>query len=226
LEVFPAYAVIPKDILERSVVVVPERYDHVVDGFAFLGVSPDQIVAGVNIPVFALEFYIADFIICGDLNVFLITTLRKMFIERFNLHQKPPQKFLTFNRWKMSRAIGNYDELKAAVKEKWPAIPWEDSLHLKTLAEQAAYFDDVKFLFGVHGSVLANIIFMQDNTVVVDLQMEQWLLSFLWLSAYTGKHIVVGRDPRITWRGLTPNIIEIPYVLSLFEAGLKAIEAI
>ena len=62
---------------------------------------------------------------------------------------------------------------------------------------------------------------MQDNTAVVDLQMEQWLLSFLWLTAYTGKYMVVGRDPRISWRGLAPNQIDVSYVIELVGKALK-----
>jgi hypothetical protein len=167
-----------------------------------------------------------DYIVCGDLNAYLVTNLRVRFIKAFNLHRHPPQKFLTFNRRNMSRCIGNYDELQAALRNEFPSIPWEDSQNFLKLREQALYFDDVKFLFGVHGSVLANMIFMQDNTAVVDLQMEQWLLSFLWLAGYTGKYLVVGRDPQITWRGREPNILNISYVLSLIKAGLDALGAI
>jgi hypothetical protein len=79
----------------------------------------------------------------------------------------------------MSRAIANYEEIQEAVRNEFPSIPWKDSFNFLTLKEQAAYFDDVKFLFGVHGSVVANMIFMQHNTAIVDLQMDQWLLSFL-----------------------------------------------
>jgi hypothetical protein len=226
LEVFPCYAALPADIVAKSVVVVPERYEHVVDGFSFLGVNPANIIAGVNIPLVARHYYTVDFQLCGDLNSFLITKLRHMMVDAFALWRDPPSRFLTYNRVNMSRAIANYQELRTAIATTWPKIPWEDSLRLEKLADQAVYFNTVKFLFGVHGSVLANMIFMQDETAVVDLQMEQWLLSFLWLAAYTGKHIVVGRDPRITWRGMTPNVIEVKYVLQMFERALRAIKEI
>jgi hypothetical protein len=111
-------------------------------------------------------------------------------------------------------------------KAKWPAIPWEECPHYMTLKEQAQFFDTVKFLFSLHGSVLANIIFMPPDTAVVDLQMEKWLLAFQWLAAYTGKYMVIGRDKRISWRGKEPNILNIAYVLRLFEKALTYIKAI
>lgn len=221
LEVLPAYAIMPKEILSKSVVVVPFIRKHVIDGFKFIGVSEDQIVEGDNIPVFAHHYYTMDYIFCGDLNVYLITNLRQHFYRKFGLGKTPPTEFLTFNRPNMSRCIKNYDEVRNALKKEWPNIDWKDGIYHKTLAEQAVYFDRVKFLFAVHGSVLSNIIFMQDNTAIVDLQMEQWLLSFLWLTAYTGKYMVVGRDPRISWRGLAPNQIDVSYVIELVGKALK-----
>ena len=221
LEVFPAYAILPEEILRKSVVVVPFIRSHVIEGFKFLGVSEDQIVEGDNIVLHANHYYTMDYTFCGDLNRFLITNLRELFIKRFGLGKEKPTEFLTFNRPNMSRCMKNYDEVRNALKEKWPQFDWKDGIYYKTLAEQAAYFDRVKFVFVVHGSVLANIIFMQANTAIVDLQMEQWLLSFLWLSTYTGKYMVVGRDPRISWRGLTPNVIDITYVLELVGKALQ-----
>lgn len=226
LEVLPCYAVIPKEILQSSVVVVPYIAKHVIEGFKFLGVDESQIVAGIEIPVFAKKFYTVDYIICGDLNGFLISNMRRLFVERYGLWKDAPTRYITFNRRNMSRCMANYDEFRNRIAQKWPGIPWEDGVTSANLEEQARYFSTVKFIFTIHGSILANIIFMQDNTAVVDLQMEQWLLSFLWLSAYTGKHIIVGRDPRISWRGLRPNVVDLNYALQLVEAGLRAIQAI
>jgi hypothetical protein len=220
LEVLPTYAVLPRNITSSSIVVVPEKHHHVVDGFAFLGIKEYQIVAGLNIPIFARHFYTANYWFCGDLTRFLIGSMARLFKDRFNLGHVKPVKYELYNRWNMSRVIGNFEELMDQTKAKWPSIPREECPHYRKLKQQATFFDAVNFLFGVHGSVLASIIFMKPDTAVVDLQMEQWLLSFLWLTAYTGKYMVVGRDPRITWRGKTPNIIDVEYVDQLFEKAL------
>jgi hypothetical protein len=126
----------------------------------------------------------------------------------------------------MSRAIGNWRELIIAVKENWPAVNWEECPVIIGIRESALFFDQVKLLFGVHGSLFANLIFMQQETILVTLEMEQWLLSFLWLGAYTGKYMTIGRDQRITWRGLKPNIVDIPYIISLLKDALEQIKVI
>jgi hypothetical protein len=40
------------------------------------------------------------------------------------------------------------------------------------------FFEEVTLLFGIHGWVFANILFIRDDTALVSVEMEQWLLSF------------------------------------------------
>jgi hypothetical protein len=226
LEVLPAYCVIPRDVLLKSIVVLPEFHAHLLDGFSLLGVREEQIVTGLGLSVFARNFYTASFVFCGDLTQFLIVSFRTMLVKRFGLWKNPPTKFELHNRWNMSRSCGNFWEIMDAVKSTWPQFPWEECPHVLGIENQAKFFEQVKLLYGIHGSVFANVLFMQDNTALVSVEMEQWLLSFLWLSAYTGKYHTLGRDPRITWRGLTPNILDVSYVLSLIKRGLETLKVI
>jgi hypothetical protein len=226
LEVLPAYAAIPRDTLLSSIVVLPEYHDYIADHLAVFGVHPSQIVTGLQLTVFARHFYTAEFTVCGDLLAYLITNFRNFVIEKFGLARTPPHRFMLHNRWNMSRAIGNWVELVDAVREKWPNVKWEECPVVLGLQRSAVFFDQVKLLFGVHGSIMANVMFMQPNTSLVSLDMEQWLLSFFWLSAFTGKYVTAGRDMRITWRGLTPNIVDVPYVVSLIGNGLEQLKVV
>jgi hypothetical protein len=110
-----------------------------------------------------------------------------------------------------------------AVKKSWPQFPWQECPHFHEIEKSARFFDLVLLFFGIHGSAFSNLLYMQENTGFICVEMEQWLLSFQWLGAYTGKYCTLGRDPRITWRGLTPNILDIPYVLSLFKCALETL---
>jgi hypothetical protein len=226
LEVLPAYSVIPREILFNSVVVLPEFHDYLVDHLSVLGVHESQIVTGLGVTVFARHFYTAEFTFCGDLVRFLIVSFRNLIIQKFNLGVAPATRFMLHNRWNMSRAIANWDGLVTAVREKWPTVPWEECPVMIGLEKSAIFFDRVKLLFGVHGSIMANIMFMQPDTSLVSLEMEQWLLSFLWVGAYTGKYITLGRDMKITWRGLTPHVVDVPYILSLLDHALQQLKVV
>jgi hypothetical protein len=179
-----------------------------------------------DLVVFAKNFYTANFVFCGDLTQFLITSFRRMVVEKFGLWQQRPTKFELYNRWNRSRACKNFMEVMAAVKSEWSQFPWEECPHVKGIEQSALFFDQVKFLFAIHGSVLANMILMQDETAIVSMEMEQWLLSFFWLSGYTGKYHIVGCDQRISYRGMEPNRLDVPHVLSLFRRALELLKLI
>jgi hypothetical protein len=226
LEVLPAYSVIPREILFNSVIVLPEFHDYLVDHLSVLGVHESQLVTGLGVTVFARRLYTAEFTFCGDLVKFLIVSFRNLIIRKLKLGVVAPSRFMLHNRWNMSRAVANWGELVSGIKAKWPNVPWEECPVVIGLRKSAIFFDRVKMLFGVHRSIMANIMFMQPDTSLVSLEMEQWLLSFLWLGAYTGKYITLGRDMKITWRGLTPHVVDVPYVLSLVKHGLEQLKVV
>jgi hypothetical protein len=66
------------NITSSSIAVVPERHHHVVDGFKFLAIKGCQIVAGINTPIFARNFYTAEYLSCGYLTRFLIGRMRNL----------------------------------------------------------------------------------------------------------------------------------------------------
>jgi hypothetical protein len=226
LEILPAYAVIPKDVLNMSVVVVPELRPHVLDGLEMVGVLKCQIVAGLDRAIFARNFYTARFSFCGELTKFLVTNCRKMIVEKFGLWKGPPTKFELYNRRNTDRCIGNFVEVLNGVMAEWPQFPWEECPDLRRIEQSARFFEQVKFLFAIHGSVLANMMFMQDETAVASIEMEQWLFSFFLLSGLTRKYHVFACYREIPWKSLTPNILDVRRLLPLFKRGLEMLQLI
>ena len=75
----------------------------------------------------------------------------------------------------------------------------------------------MKLVFAVHGSVLSNIIFMQDKTIVIELQMEKVLPSFFYASILTGKNLICCRDRNISYRSKKPNKANITTIIEAFS---------
>ena len=221
LEVLPAFATLPPEIISVTYVALPIARPFVIEGLEFFGYSRERIIEGINIPLYAKKLYTVESSWCGDLNWFLITKMRKIMIERLNLNKKPPHRFVLYNRVNHSREIENWEELKSQINTKWPQFTWEEVNLPNTMPEQLRYFNEIKFIFTIHGSILANEIAMQDNTVIIEVQMEQWLLSFIWLGLMTGKNVVQGRDNRIKWMVKQKTKVNINYMLNLIETGLK-----
>ena len=199
---------------------------NIYQGLETLGVKREQIVADYNNAFYADSLYTLEFRFCGDLIPFLIINLRDHFVKQFKLDYIKPFRFVAFNRKNMSRRIGNFNELMDLLCKKFLNIKWEEAKVSETLTEQAKYFNEVKFIFSIHDSIFANTIFVQPGATVVNMQIEQWLSSFLYLARYTDKIMVTGRDPKISWRGLKPNILNLEYVETFVERALKKLELI
>ena len=223
LEVYPVLLVMPSDIIRNSVIALPFKRDFIIDNLEVIGISLDQIVEGDNIPLYADVLYTVKSTWCGDLNTFLLNNMRHYFVNVLGLDARPPTKFVLINRPpNMSRSIGNFNEMMDLVKSSFPMYHWEAVTMYKTVIQQALYFNQICLVFAVHGSILANEIFMQPKTVCIELQMDSWLLSFINLGPMTGKIVIEGRDSSIKYRKIQPNIVDLNYMINLIRKGLSA----
>ena len=159
---------------------------------------------------------------CGFLNQWLLSNFRSIVVLKLHLDTEKPKRYVLFNRNKgQSRYLSNFNELVLAAKEMFPLIHFEVGKFYATFVEQVVYFNSMKFVFAVHGSLLSNIIFMQDLTIVVELQMEKILYSFFYASIITGKVLVCLRDRNISYRSTKPNVGNITAILDAFSVALQ-----
>jgi len=227
LEIWPCLASLDQYILRRSVVLLPQRTRFNVEGLKFLGVSESQIVTGFDTVVFAERFYTIDAVTCHKVSAVLITNLRNSLVRRFALDRETPTLFVTYNRERgKNRRIRNYKELRNRLESEWPSITWQNCRLVGSLCERAVYFNKVKVFFAGHGSVMANTLFMQADTAIIELQgRSHGSTIFQWLCAYTGKHQTIGWDASISFLGRAANTINIDAAVELVSAGLRSIGA-
>ena len=222
LEVFPGLIALPEEILRESLIALPFARDFVVNNLESIGIDRSQLIVGDNKAYFAHTFITIESTWCGDLNRFLIVNMKTHYYKLYNLSPIKPVRYVLFNRPKgMARHIENYDELMQATKEKFSTVNWESGQENKCIADAARYFASIKLLFAVHGSILANEIFMKEGTVVCELQMETWLLSFIFLGPMTGINQIEGRDSSISYRDKKGNMIDINYAIRMIVRGMN-----
>lgn len=159
---------------------------------------------------------------CGDLNKYLIVNLEKILKQKFKTDQYTPVKYLFYNRKQgMSRYIKNYDMFLRALRLIHPLHKWEIAEHFSNLTAQASYFAQTKIFIAIHGSILSNMLFMHPKTGIIEIQFDQWLISFILLAGYTNKIHVIGRDMQISWRNAKPNNINVKNTMQLVERLLQ-----
>lgn len=94
--------------------------------------------------------------------------LHKKMREKFNVEGILPTRFCFMNRNCSQRKIGNFNELFAAAKHKFPIYDWEIIPdRFSSMEESAKVLSTVLFLFTPAGSNTYHSIFMMENSVVV-----------------------------------------------------------
>ncbi|EAX87312.1 hypothetical protein TVAG_169450 [Trichomonas vaginalis G3] len=224
LEVLPCFFAVPQWILDTSVIVVPHYKKYIVEHLSLFNITEDKIIFAEDTYLYAENLYMMHSNWCGDINQLLIQNMKQKFIEMFKLNREKPSKYVLYNRFNMSREIGNWQEVLDAIRTQHPEYKWEVGYNLITLAEQAKYFNSIRVFFAVHGSVLSNIIFMQKGTSVVELQMEKWLLSFIYLGGFTEVNMIEGRDASIMHIPVQKTNVDALYISRLITKAIEKLE--
>lgn len=216
LEIMPSIACMPQEILKDAVFIVPEIKPFIIDNLRELDIEPWRIWGEYNGRVHAETLITIRNIWCGDLNRRLILNLRNYFKKKFSLDNIVPFRYIIANRRPdQKRYVADIHELVDACNKEFPMFHFEaftpdDS---KPFFEQALFFNSFKFIWGVHGSLMANILYMQPKTVVVEIQCENnWLNSFLNVGQIAGLCHFAGRD-NINFYEKKNNTIDLSYNL-------------
>lgn len=224
IEVLPGLISLPESVLEDAIIALPRKDPAIVYTLSDFGIDHCKVYAEDNGRFKANTLITIHSIWCGDHNRFLILNMRQVIKKRFKLDKIKPYRYIIANRQMKTRCIKNFDELFGAVSSAFPKYTFEKFILYTTFEEQVKYFNTFKLFFGVHGSHMANILYMQPGTAFVELQMERWLLSFITMSTMTGKIHVTGRDNSFSFTEPVPQMINIDYALKLIGKGIELLE--
>ena len=218
LETLPAFVAIPKQIRDKSYLLLPSLPYHAENSLKFFGFNISHVIYGENQYVYANKIYSIYSHYCGTLNQWLLANFRSQVILRLNIDQEKPTLCVLFNRNKgQSRFLSNFDDIIKALSIRFPNETFQKGVFYTSFEQQVFYFNKMKLVFAVHGSVLSNIIFMQDKTIVIELQMEKILPSFFYASILTGKNLICCRDRNISYRSKLPNTANISTIIEAFS---------
>ena len=221
LEVFPCFFILPQSILDESYIALPCALPFIVNNLNIIGIESWRIIDGINKPYYANTFYTVTSRFCGDLNRFLIVNMKQKLAKILQLDKIKATKFAMYNRPPtQNRHILNFHELYKSAKTRFPNFDWIIYEEHTKIEEASKIFASFKLFFAVHCSILANELFMHPGSVVVEMQHEAWLLSFLFLGPMIGLYQIEGRDMNILYSNITGNKLNIAYSLKLIKVGL------
>jgi capsular polysaccharide biosynthesis protein len=152
------------------------------------------------------------------------------FVRRLYLPEEPPAS-AALRRLYIGRRDAAYRRVSnesALLKELAPLGFEEVAMSGMTVAEQARLFSEAEMIIGPNGSALANLLFANRATRVVEFFAPGWVVGYNWMiSANLGHRYsaIVGHGPRPA-AGVLPHDlkadveVDIPLVKSTVEAML------
>jgi hypothetical protein len=108
------------------------------------------------------------------MNALLLQRMRAVFVERLGLDKAPPTRFVLYNR-KGKREVINFYRLFRRFGPMFPKVKLElyKDDRVGKFGDNIVYYNEMKFIFGCHGSGLLNLVFQQAGTVFAVVESKQ-----------------------------------------------------
>ena len=150
-------------------ILIPKNYENkwIIDQLNFLNIKYKVLDKNTKIKVkkILIPSYSAQ---TGNFNTNILLKLRDLFLGRANIkHTKSMSSRIWVDRVNVRRGISNNEEiLKVLKKYKFEIMQFENY----TINEVINIVSNAKVLAGPHGSGLANMLFMNKNSKVIDIR--------------------------------------------------------
>jgi len=222
MDFFPNFLVMPPEILKKSKVLITHNAGFILDGLRILGFDINNVLYSSNgFAYYAKRLYTVLPIICTKFNYHLLLNMRHIMTQKYQFDKTPAVEFIIYNRVGGFRSIDNFEAVSNGIKQKYPQFPWKNIEIPHSLVDQFRMFNTFKVLVAMHGAALANSIFMQPGSGIVEVQVNRWVTNYLWLSSYAQLHHVVCRNSNVKWRDQSTNVLDVDVMIKTVEVLLK-----
>ena len=187
----PQLILIPKDIIEKSMIMISFNINISIQYFELLNISKDQILYDNKIWYFTNNLYICYSIEPHNgFNMYSFPKIVDLLRTRLNITTINAYRYVFMNRNKgEKRYIENMNEFYIFTKKEMNHINWEnDKLNYTKLNQIAFNFATIKLLVTPSGSHTIYMIFMNRNyTVGICLIQSEWIDLPNYITAYNNE---------------------------------------
>jgi uncharacterized membrane protein YesL len=78
-----------------------------------------------------------------------------------------------------NRFLQNLGEIAPIFQMAFPSLPWKVITYFPSVAKSAREFWEANLLFAVHGAGCGSLVFMQENTIFLELA-SQSCVAYMW----------------------------------------------
>jgi hypothetical protein len=187
-ETVPHLLAFPREIVARSVLIHTPDLDiglfrEVLDIFDF---HPREMCP-LSEAFFVRELHVCTPWRCSEFRCPDLFAMVSRILDRTGASNITAVKRVAFNRLTRSRSLKNFPEMMHAIQVEIPRANFESiRTHPRRLDEQVRFFRSVLVLLTVRGSILANIVWLQPGTRLIQIQSLQCDAAFSKLATFFG----------------------------------------
>ena len=187
----PQLILIPKDIIEKSMIMISFNIDIAMQYFELLNIQSSKILYDKK-----LWYYTENLYMCYSIephngfNMYSFPKIVKILRTKLNISEVQAYRYIFLNRNKgEKRYIENMDEFYVCTQNQIPYVQWEfEQLNYTSLIHIANVFSTVKLLVTPSGSHTIYMIFMNRNySVGICLIQSDWIDLPNYISAYNNE---------------------------------------
>jgi hypothetical protein len=110
----------------------------------------------------------------------IIMEFRHLLVKQLGLKDRVPSKYFLMQRVHgQMRFLRNINAIMEAFQRAFPSLPWTVITYFPSVEKSAREFWDANLLFAVHGAGCGSLVFMQENTVFLELA-SQSCVPYMW----------------------------------------------
>ncbi|OHT15802.1 hypothetical protein TRFO_13815 [Tritrichomonas foetus] len=195
----PMLIFFPTIVLRTSIIPYIWRAPYVHEMIEYFPVQLHQFVlTGDRRLYHASNLYLVLPLHVFELHAKLLYGLKLLLMRVFGLGHSLPFRFVFYNRESFrSRHIANAQELVHLAHRISNNITFELSRDRKGIAGQAYYFNQIYFLWCLHGSVMSNFNFMNEKSIIVEVNTYVSSGVIVRICQICQLYIVEGQDRNI-----------------------------
>jgi hypothetical protein len=110
----------------------------------------------------------------------IVMEFRQVVMKQFQLPNLVPFKYFLMQRIQgQSRFLQNLGEITQLFQMAFPSLSWTVITYFPSVAKSAREFWEATLLFAVHGAGCGSLVFMQENTIFLELASLS-CVGYMW----------------------------------------------
>ena len=202
LNILPLIAIMPKALIKKSMILISDASNFMIDAIDFLNISNAKIISlDQNELFYAHNVFTFSNVPNRRIDPSTLLTFRERVVKILRLDKHYPTRNIIYLKWKNDEKIRNAYEL-TILRMKYGMWGWETFESCPRFADNAKRFNKVNAIIIPTGTALASTIWMQKGTTIIELHHARGSPSFdyaYYSAILKHKHIIYGNTAR-AWR--------------------------